>query len=142
MSLRVYDCTYMLSGLCNMTAIDNMHNTEGASLAHWPCSSPSVVVLHNRLPRLHFCFPAFSSISSFSLELPHHRSSSSSSDHHRFPPPHFPLETSCRLSRFLVYIIPWLVLDAFSHLYERVCPSVCLSARPSVRPSVHRSRSS
>ena len=27
-------------------------------------------------------------------------------------------------------------LDAFSHLYKRVCPSVCLSVRGSVCPSV------
>ena len=30
-------------------------------------------------------------------------------------------------------------LDAFSHLYKRVCPSVGRSVRPSVRPSVGRS---
>ena len=30
-------------------------------------------------------------------------------------------------------------LDAFSHLYKRVCPSVGPSVRPSIRPSVHMS---
>ena len=31
------------------------------------------------------------------------------------------------------------ILDAFSHLYKRVCPSVCRSVRRSVRPSVRPS---
>ena len=33
-------------------------------------------------------------------------------------------------------------LDAFSHLYKRVCPSVGPSVRPSVGPSVRRSHTS
>ena len=34
---------------------------------------------------------------------------------------------------------PVLLLDVFSHLYKRVCPSIRPSVHPSVRPSVRLS---
>ena len=43
-------------------------------------------------------------------------------------------------SEFELYSPKWFFLDASTHLYMRVCPSVGLSVRPSVRPSVGPSR--
>ena len=47
--------------------------------------------------------------------------------------------TSVSFGRSVSRYVPLCFLDAFSHLYKRVCPSVGPPIRPSVRPLVGRS---
>ena len=59
-------------------------------------------------------------------------------------PTHFFLKIRAKSSKsflilFFCFLLTFLFLDASSHLYKRVCPSVGRSIGPSVRPSVRPS---